>query len=46
MEVGINLYTKWPFRDVIDAFVENGIEHTFVCAEQQRKHHAKDWQTQ
>ena len=36
MEVGINLYTKWPFRDVIDAFVENGIEHTFVCAEQPR----------
>lgn len=34
MQVGINLYPKRPFREIIDAFVENGIEHTFVCAEQ------------
>ena len=34
MQVGINLYPKRPFREIIDAFMENGIDHTFVCAEQ------------
>lgn len=33
MEIGINLYSKWPYRESIEAFLENGIRHTFVCAE-------------
>ena len=33
MEVGINLYSNWPFQEVIDAFLENGIDRTFVCIE-------------
>lgn len=33
MDVGINLYSNWPFREVIDAFLENGIDRTFVCVE-------------
>ena len=24
MEIGINLYPKWPYEEVIAAFVENG----------------------
>lgn len=30
MKVGINLYPKWPYEEVIDAFLENGIDRTFV----------------
>ena len=33
MEVGINLYPKWPYAEVIEAFVENGIDRTFVNIE-------------
>lgn len=33
MEVGINLYSNWPYQEVIDAFLENGITRTFVCIE-------------
>lgn len=33
MDIGINLYSKWPYREVIDAFRENGIERTFLCIE-------------
>lgn len=33
MEIGINLYNQWPYKDVISAFLENGIGRTFVCIE-------------
>ena len=33
MEIGINLYPKWPYREVIAAFLENGIRRTFVNIE-------------
>ena len=33
MEIGINLYPKWPYGEVIRAFLENGIERTFVNIE-------------
>ena len=33
MEIGINLYPKWPYQEVIAAFVENGIRRTFVNVE-------------
>lgn len=33
MNIGINLYSKWPFEEIIDAFRENGINRTFVCIE-------------
>lgn len=33
MEVGINLCSKWPYAQVIAAFLENGISRTFVCIE-------------
>ena len=33
MHVGINLYSKWPYEEVIQAFLENGIKRTFVCVE-------------
>ena len=33
MQVGINLYSKWPYEEIIDAFLENGIDRTFVCFE-------------
>lgn len=33
MNVGINLYSKWPYEEVINAFLENGICRTFVCVE-------------
>ncbi|MBR5506278.1 MAG: sugar phosphate isomerase/epimerase [Clostridia bacterium] len=33
MRVGINLYSKWPFAQIIDAFAECGIDRTFVCIE-------------
>lgn len=31
MKVGINVANSVPFREVIDAFVQNEIERTFVC---------------
>jgi hypothetical protein len=31
MRIGINLYSKWPYEQVIEAFLENGIDRTFVC---------------
>lgn len=31
MRVGINLYGGWPYAEVIAAFLENGIDTTFVC---------------
>lgn len=33
MEIGINLYSKWPYEEVIEAFLENGIRRTFVNIE-------------
>lgn len=33
MHIGINLYSKWPYEEVIKAFLENGICRTFVCIE-------------
>lgn len=33
MQIGINLYSKWPYEQVIQAFLENGIRRTFVCIE-------------
>ncbi|MBQ7328324.1 MAG: sugar phosphate isomerase/epimerase [Oscillospiraceae bacterium] len=33
MEIGINLYPKWPYEEVIAAFAENGIARTFVNIE-------------
>lgn len=33
MNIGINLYSKWPYEEVISAFIENGINRTFVCVE-------------
>lgn len=33
MEIGINLYPKWPYEEIIAAFLENGIRHTFVNIE-------------
>ena len=33
MEIGINLYSKWPYAESIEAFLENGIHRTFVCVE-------------
>ena len=33
MEIGINIYPKWPYREVIEAFVENGISRTFMNIE-------------
>lgn len=33
MEVGINLYSKWPYEKVVAALVENRIHHTFVMAD-------------
>ena len=33
MRIGINLYSKWPFEEVIEAFKENNIDRTFVCIE-------------
>lgn len=33
MEIGINLYPQWPYQEVIGAFVENGINRTFVNIE-------------
>ena len=33
MHIGINLYSKWPYEEVIQAFLENGIKRTFVCVE-------------
>lgn len=33
MELGINLYSKWPYQEVIAAFLEQDIRKTFVCAE-------------
>ena len=33
MQVGINLYSKWPYEEMIEALLENGIDRTFVCFE-------------
>lgn len=33
MQIGINLYSKWPYEEIIEAFLENGIQKTFVCIE-------------
>ena len=33
VRIGINLYSKWPYKEVIQAFLENGINRTFVCVE-------------
>lgn len=33
MDVGIHIYPKWPYREVIDAFKKNDIRHTFVNAD-------------
>ena len=31
MRIGINIDSKFPYQEVIDTLVENGINHTFVC---------------
>lgn len=33
MNIGINIYSKWDYKEIINAFLENGISKTFVCAE-------------
>ena len=33
MHIGINLYSKWPYVEVIKVFLENDIRRTFVCVE-------------
>ncbi len=33
MDIGINLYSQWPYKDIISAFLENGIDRTFICIE-------------
>lgn len=33
MNVGINLYSKWPYEKIIKAFILNGINRTFVCTD-------------
>lgn len=33
MKTGINLHSKWHYNDIIRAFLENGIDRTFVCIE-------------
>ena len=33
MKTGINLYSNRPYEEVIEAFLESGIERTFVCIE-------------
>ena len=33
MNIGINLYSKWPYKEIISAFLENDIHRTFVCIE-------------
>ena len=33
MEIGINLYPKWPYKEVVAAFMENNIQRTFVNIE-------------
>lgn len=33
MNIGINLYSKWPYKEVVSAFLENDIHRTFVCIE-------------
>lgn len=33
MNIGINLDSKLPYQEVIDAFLQNGINRTFVCIE-------------
>ena len=38
----INLYTKWPYREVIEAFQENGIDRTFMNIEHPEFENAMD----
>ena len=33
MNIGINLYSNWPYKEIISAFLENDIHRTFVCIE-------------
>lgn len=33
MNIGINLDSKLPYQEIIDAFLQNGINRTFVCIE-------------
>lgn len=33
MDIGINLCSKWPYEEVIEAFLENDIRNTFVCVD-------------
>ena len=33
MKIGINVYPKWPYREVIAAFRENGIDRVFMNIE-------------
>ena len=42
MRIGINLYTKWPYREVIEAFRENGIDRTFMNIEHPEFENAMD----
>ena len=42
MEIGINLYPKWPYEAVIAAFLENGIRRTFVNIEHPQFEQAMD----
>lgn len=31
MKTGINFYSKWPYEQVVQAFLKNGVDTTFVC---------------
>ena len=42
MEIGINLYPKWPYEEVIEAFLENGIDRTFMNIEHPEFENAMD----
>lgn len=42
MQIGINLYSQWPYEEVIAAFAENGIGRTFVCIEHPQFDQAMD----
>lgn len=33
LNIGINLHSGWPFEEIINAFLRNGINQTFVCIE-------------
>lgn len=40
MNVGINLYSKWPYEKIVKSFKENDIDRTFVCIDHPEFHSA------